>query len=176
LKKLLFLMVALVCISYSQAYADYSFSFTDTNGLYNLQGTLLTSLNGAGPLAVTGGYGTGNGSLNMNSTYTLLAAGTYVNTDGNGANLQSNNVLTPGSNPVLDGYGLVFQVTDGTGSIINIWGNSADNYTYWKSYASNGSVNGEFNITPLTATPIPAAAWLFGSGLMGLVGIRKKLV
>jgi hypothetical protein len=25
-----------------------------------------------------------------------------------------------------------------------------------------------------TATPIPAAAWLLGSGLMGLVGIRRK--
>jgi len=27
----------------------------------------------------------------------------------------------------------------------------------------------------VTSTPIPAAAWLLGSGLLGLVGIRRKL-
>jgi hypothetical protein len=30
------------------------------------------------------------------------------------------------------------------------------------------------SVTPLTPTPIPAAAWLLGSGLMGLFGIRRK--
>ncbi len=25
-----------------------------------------------------------------------------------------------------------------------------------------------------TPTPIPAAAWLFGSGLLGLVGLRRR--
>lgn len=29
--------------------------------------------------------------------------------------------------------------------------------------------------TPVTTTPIPAAAWLLGSGLVGLVGIRRKM-
>lgn len=28
--------------------------------------------------------------------------------------------------------------------------------------------------TSVTSTPIPAAAWLFGSGLMGLVGLRRR--
>ncbi|NVN98839.1 MAG: VPLPA-CTERM sorting domain-containing protein [Geobacteraceae bacterium] len=26
----------------------------------------------------------------------------------------------------------------------------------------------------VTATPIPAAAWLLGSGLLGLVGVRRR--
>lgn len=30
------------------------------------------------------------------------------------------------------------------------------------------------DVTPTTPTPIPAAAWLLGSGLLGLVGIRRK--
>ncbi len=43
------------------------------------------------------------------------------------------------------------------------------------SYAS-GSVNGnviyDFNAT--SAVPIPAAAWLFGSGLIGLIGLARR--
>jgi len=44
--------------------------------------------------------------------------------------------------------------------------------------ATAGAVDGGmYNIGPnmdVTPTPIPAAAWLLGSGLMGLVGIRRK--
>jgi len=29
--------------------------------------------------------------------------------------------------------------------------------------------------TPVSATPIPAAGWLVGSGLVGLYGLRKML-
>jgi hypothetical protein len=32
---------------------------------------------------------------------------------------------------------------------------------------------GDIQLTP-TPTPIPAAAWLFGSGLMGLAGVRRR--
>jgi hypothetical protein len=34
--------------------------------------------------------------------------------------------------------------------------------------------DGSTTITPMNNTPIPAAAWLLGSGLMGLVGLRRK--
>ena len=38
-----------------------------------------------------------------------------------------------------------------------------------------GETGGEqFYITAINTTPIPAAVWLFGSGLMGLVGMKKK--
>ena len=30
-------------------------------------------------------------------------------------------------------------------------------------------------VAPTAATPIPAAAWLLGSGLMGLFGMRRKM-
>jgi len=32
------------------------------------------------------------------------------------------------------------------------------------------------NYVTITATPVPAAIWLLGSGLLGLVGIRRKLI
>jgi len=58
------------------------------------------------------------------------------------------------------------------------------------SFIANGTVNGGFestslaggnildlptlNVQPPTTTPIPAAAWLLGSGLLGLVGVRRR--
>ena len=41
---------------------------------------------------------------------------------------------------------------------------------------ANGTTCGVFGVddVSLTPTPIPAAAWLLGSGIMGLVGIRRR--
>ena len=36
------------------------------------------------------------------------------------------------------------------------------------------TVTADITAAPVTPVPIPAAAWLFGSGLLGLVGIRKR--
>ena len=38
--------------------------------------------------------------------------------------------------------------------------------------SSSGSISG--SITSVTAVPVPAAAWLLGSGLLGLVGIGRR--
>lgn len=37
--------------------------------------------------------------------------------------------------------------------------------------AAGGSYSGVLNLAPV---PVPAAAWLFGSGLVGLVGLRRR--
>lgn len=42
----------------------------------------------------------------------------------------------------------------------------------WSSLSSGNL--GAFEVLDNTPTPIPAAAWLLGSGLMGLLGLRKK--
>jgi hypothetical protein len=41
-----------------------------------------------------------------------------------------------------------------------------------------GDYNANFNLQGVSAVPVPAAVWLFGSSLLGLVGIarRKKKV
>jgi len=44
------------------------------------------------------------------------------------------------------------------------------------SNQNNGSISGSFNLDNVTTSPVPvpAAVWLLGSGLMGLVGISRK--
>jgi hypothetical protein len=45
-------------------------------------------------------------------------------------------------------------------------------------YASTGalllSLNGTLSGAPVGAVPLPAAVWLFGSGLLGLVGVGRR--
>jgi hypothetical protein len=38
----------------------------------------------------------------------------------------------------------------------------------------NGTFNANMTATPLAAVPVPAAAWLFGSGLMGLAAMGRR--
>lgn len=47
---------------------------------------------------------------------------------------------------------------------------------YTVSLMNNGTASTQIlaNQATVTATPIPAAVWLFGSGLMGLVGLRRR--
>ena len=40
---------------------------------------------------------------------------------------------------------------------------------------SYGALVDNVSVTPKNATPIPGAVWLLGSGLLGLVGLRRKL-
>jgi len=47
-------------------------------------------------------------------------------------------------------------------SVLNIWGDAG--HTVYKQ-----------DMLIATPTPIPAAAWLLGSGILGLVGVRRKM-
>ncbi len=173
-------MVLLACIGGREAYADYSFNFMSNDGTYGVQGTLITSSNGNGPLIVSGGTVTGDGTSNNGISYSLVPAVTGGSIRPFGAtDLIFDNQLTPGSNPVLDGNGLVFESANAL-SYLNIWGNGPSSYTLFQlgyntttqSEIYGPQVNGT---ATATATPIPAAAWLLGSGFMGLVGIRRKM-
>jgi len=88
----------------------------------------------AGSLTVTGGSDVG--------TYTLIAGGPGVTTSPFGSFLYDN-VITPSANPALDVDGLLFGAT---GKELNVWGNSANNYSFYDS--TSRGVYG----TKLTAT------------------------
>jgi hypothetical protein len=75
----------------------------------------------AGSLTVTGGSDLG--------TYTLIPGGPGVTTSPFGSFIYDN-VVTLSANPALDVDGLLFGVT---GKEINVWGNSANNYSFYDS-------------------------------------------
>jgi hypothetical protein len=72
----------------------------------------------------------------------------------------------------------LFDLADGAGQLSNIYGDyniyydatlAGNSYLGDKSYA----LNGRGFLMP-AAVPIPPAVWLFGSGLLGLIGVARR--
>ena len=55
-----------------------------------------------------------------------------------------------------------------------VTGTGNDNLKFILANDTTGGVIGVDNVSA-TPTPIPAAAWLLGSGLVGLVGVRRRM-
>jgi len=96
----------------------------------------------------------------------------------------SDDVLTPLSVTLAPGdYALIFGSdlfgANGTGAMPNNNSDISGSASYFWWNGSNWS-NTSFNVGDLrfvvtgTVVPIPAAVWLFGSGLLGLVGIARR--
>jgi|GEM_PF-1620124 len=106
------------------------------------------------------------------TTLSNIANGATATNTANNTNLTSNNVTISGA--ALANYiGTGNQSFDVYNTQTTYEGISGGNY-------STNGVDKSFDTTvqvtyDYTPTPIPAAAYLFGSGLLGLVGIRKKM-
>jgi len=181
MKKIMFLALALFFMNLGNAFADYSFSYVD--GTFSVSGTLLTG-SSDGLATITGGtlntptftaqLYTGGGTIPATTPYLTSPSGGFW----------YDNRVSPGSTPVLTNPGLLFVLgTYGTSSYkeINIFGNSgAHDYSYYEGTSVgnyfNVYNNGTFTLTAQpSAVPVPPAALLLGTGLFGLVAIRKKL-
>ncbi|SLM31158.1 exported hypothetical protein [Desulfamplus magnetovallimortis] len=63
---------------------------------------------------------------------------------------------------------------------LNAWNISDQNAPYWFAFNNGSWSNGSdpygcVAVIKGSAVPVPAAVWLFGSGILGLAGIRRKL-
>ena len=141
-------------------------------------------------IPVIGGFSTGSGQLEaqdilstgFDGLYTgyLLTSitGTYAGQAITGlADLNSvdgNDNLINTSEKLVDHNGLAFTLaatpTDYGSNLINVYSDTA-------GYTDNGPAGSSASGFTLTAVPIPAAIWMFGSALAGLVGFgRRKLL
>lgn len=119
----------------------------------------------SGTLHVTAGADVG--------TYSLVAGGPGAFDSPSGA-FVANDVLYPGSNPLLDAYGLLFT---GGGLEINIFGNSPNNYSFASGNGSNYNVEvtGTPDSVSLQEAPEPGTLALLGIGLALLgAGLAKQ--
>jgi len=169
MKRIVFLMTVFICTSWGLAYADYTFTFS--NSQYGVRGALKTKSNGDGTCTVTGGSVTGTGSSNNGIVYSLVStqygsANGRVQTDSNnnnvplfkdviGTNIDFDNLLMPGSSTVLDINGLLFVNSLGTSSEkdINIYANGVMSY---QAFGDPGyyTVNGSVSAVPVPTVPV----------------------
>jgi hypothetical protein len=169
MKKIIALL-ALTCLCTS-VNASTIYSFTVDSGSNVGSGFLDTDETGlatSGSLTMTSGSIIGEYSLFSNvPTSKLSPFGKFL----------YNNMTYNGSSLELDWYGLLFT---GNGLEINIWGNGEGNpNSFWASNGTSYIVRS--NLASFTAAqplpasvPVPAAIWLFGPVLMGLVGMFKR--
>jgi hypothetical protein len=96
----------------------------------------------------------------------------------NPADLDPNQTNTVGFNPYSQkGFGAGTSIKTVDLSLAN--GGNIGNALLFAARAKPGTQgdNDHFKIDSLTVTtvvPVPAAAWLFGSGLLGLVGVARR--
>jgi hypothetical protein len=165
------LLMALMILTFSAPAQAYFYSGGDWGG------NDLTLLNGdslSGTFSNVGQFYIPTGALVSGSTANLVVNASTTRIDGS-----LTGVPVTGYN--LEIYSLTNLILNGSiSSWKNIWLAANQNILFSEtssiSTLDGGSLSAVVPIsTPLSIpTPIPAAAWLFGSGLLGLIGIRRK--
>jgi len=131
------------------------------NGSFNLSATVDdTGALSGGTVSITGTIG----SLGF-STGTLLTGNlTGFGFDATGGALDFLFTVTGGEAATLYGAngGIIIGDSGFSGDFVSNWNNTGGHPTFGAGQADVGAV------------PVPAAAWLFGSGLLGLAGAARR--
>jgi hypothetical protein len=98
-----------------------------------------------------------------------LITGWHISLAKGGSDLQ----VGEQSDQILTGFNTAFSEGDGGNRIECTERDAADEqcFNFFLDFGSNTNNPGTWS---LSTVPVPAAAWLFGSGLLGLVGIARK--
>lgn len=154
---------------------DLTFNI-DSNAIPVNSGTGFASYAGDLTVVVSGSPG------DVDGTYSRSNHSMVVRTDFNGFGAISfGNVTSTVSDPVTNTGGFIFfplpQITFGvigdtslpigdfTSDVVGVWSTGT---------AGGGSYRGSVSNLSGTVVPLPAAIWLFGTGLIGLVGISRR--
>jgi len=186
--KQLLLIIAFVVFAANAAFASYSYDFNiDTTSVAGQTGYLELQFNpglnpgvaGAVISNFTSNAALGALQLTGDVTGALPGSVTINNTTGWNDYYQQvvfgDNVrFTLNLHGSADNsFALSFYSADGFTPLLT---NDPNGFATTVDLNSNGAVvNNLSNQVSVAATPIPAAAWLFGSGLMGLAGIRRRM-
>ena len=196
--KLTLLALAVALAISPVAMADtFTYSFTTTNsvtfGFGNLTATGSETSPGSGVYLITDGtinlFAAASTGLPTDTGGLIpVAHGTLVGpsgTAGQGYYLSPlggfwyDNLLTPGSVPSLDNWGLLFGLTNG--DEFNIFDNgalpiTALEYTFYDKGPGGANINGNFNVITSSTTPEGGMTlMLLGGVLVGLETLRLKL-
>lgn len=162
---------------------DPVFLFTFTAAGVSGSASLSATDNLNGTYTATGGTGAFNGvpvSVLTDAAYPALSPlGLFIYDD----------LLYPGSNPVIDGFGLLFSVPSGISPFsgnpgtteINLWGNGDGSYQYYEGgpqgpgYATTSFSEISLSLADPVSDPVsvpePDVAMLLGGALLGLAAL-----
>ena len=103
----------------------------------------------------------------------LCGTGTGVYTPFTTGSSTNCNPSTGGANATLTGSALVGGGGTWTGTIVSS-GNVGNHWGFFDGTPYSEIFNITVTGTAAPAVPVPAAVWLFGSGLLGLVGVARR--
>lgn len=161
----------------SAAYVDFTINGTVTTSLPigKVKGTdvYYGDLLAGDTVTVVGSFdnsalaGDGSGMIDFSSgsgnSFTINA-GTLTFTEAN------DEILAPYID--LHAGGVLYDFT--FGAVAGINGAPADFNSFFTDFDAGTNFSGNWNGITVSAVPVPAAVWLFGSGILGLAGLARR--
>lgn len=115
-------------------------------------------------------YGTFTADLDAPGNVSVI----FASDNFNSLTIDVNGTLFSKSDDNNYGAGTGAFLTFNAGTLADFDFTSATFNSSFLAFDDFDSMYGEWTTVSLTAVPVPAAVWLFGSGLLGLVGIARR--